>query len=48
MQRMPTADVVVVGGGVVGASTAFHLASLGVKRVALTGRPHAPLGNRGA
>ncbi|MBV9546266.1 MAG: FAD-binding oxidoreductase [Chloroflexi bacterium] len=28
-----TADVVIVGGGVVGASTAFHLASRGIKRV---------------
>jgi sarcosine oxidase, subunit beta len=33
-----TADVVVVGGGVVGASTAFHLASLGVKRVVVCER----------
>src|SRR5215211_2944764 len=28
-----TADAVVVGGGVIGASTAFHLATLGLKRV---------------
>jgi sarcosine oxidase subunit beta len=34
----PTADVVVIGGGVVGASTAFHLASLGVKRVVVCER----------
>src|ERR1051325_3020304 len=33
-----TADVVVVGGGVVGASTAFHLASHGAGRVVLCER----------
>src|SRR5215216_3995493 len=32
------ADVVVIGGGVVGASTAFQLASLGVKRVVVCER----------
>ena len=35
---MPTADVVVVGGGVVGASTAFHLVSQGIKRVVVCER----------
>jgi sarcosine oxidase subunit beta len=35
---MTTADVVIVGGGVIGASTAFHLASRGVKRVVLCER----------
>ena len=33
-----TADVVVVGGGVVGASTAFHLAARGISRVVLCER----------
>jgi len=33
-----TADAVVVGGGVIGASTAFHLASLGLKRVVVCER----------
>ena len=36
-----TADVVVIGGGVIGASTAFQLATLGVKRVVLCER-HFP------
>jgi sarcosine oxidase subunit beta len=35
---MTTADVVVVGGGVVGASTAFHLAALGIRRVVVCER----------
>lgn len=33
-----TADVVIIGAGVIGASTAFHLASRGVKRVVLCER----------
>jgi sarcosine oxidase subunit beta len=36
-----TADVVVIGGGVIGASTAFQLASFGVKRVVVCER-HFP------
>ncbi|HSE93720.1 MAG TPA: FAD-dependent oxidoreductase, partial [Methylomirabilota bacterium] len=35
---METADVVVIGGGANGASTAFSLASLGVRRVILLER----------
>ena len=35
---MTTADVVIVGGGVIGAATAFHLASRGVTRVILCER----------
>ena len=44
---MATADVVVVGGGVIGTSTAFHLASLGVKRVTLVERRHLAAGASG-
>src|SRR5215468_12623466 len=44
---MATADVVVVGGGVNGASTAFHLASLGVKGVTLLERRHLAAGASG-
>jgi sarcosine oxidase subunit beta len=42
-----TADVVVIGGGVNGCSTAFHLASLGVKRVLLVERRHLGAGASG-
>lgn len=34
----PTADIIVVGGGIIGASTAFNLAKLGAKKVALLER----------
>ena len=44
---MATADVVVIGGGVNGASTAFHLASLGVKRVTLVERRQLAAGASG-
>ena len=44
---MPRADVVVIGGGVNGASTAFHLAGLGVKRVVLVERRHLAAGASG-
>src|SRR4029077_2896984 len=37
---MTPADVIVVGGGVNGASTAFHLASRGVRNVLLLERHH--------
>ena len=37
---MTNADVVVIGGGVNGVSTAFNLASLGVRRVTEIGRAH--------
>jgi sarcosine oxidase subunit beta len=44
---MATADVVVIGGGVNGASTAFHLASLGLKQVVLVERGHLAAGASG-
>ena len=44
---MSTADVVIIGGGVNGASTAFHLASLGVKRITLVERRHLAAGATG-
>jgi sarcosine oxidase subunit beta len=42
-----TADVVVIGGGVNGCSTAFHLAERGVKRVILVERRHLAAGASG-
>jgi glycine/D-amino acid oxidase-like deaminating enzyme len=47
MPSVPSADVVVIGGGVNGASTAFHLAGLGVRRVALLERRHLAAGASG-
>lgn len=44
---MPDADVVVVGGGVNGASTAFHLAKAGVERVTLLERAQLGAGASG-
>src|SRR5215467_4251866 len=44
---MKQADVIVVGGGVNGASTAFHLASRGVKNVLLLERRHLGAGATG-
>jgi sarcosine oxidase subunit beta len=44
---MPSADVVVVGGGVNGASTAFQLARLGVRRVVLVERRRLAAGATG-
>ena len=44
---MSTADVVVIGGGVNGTSTAFHLAGLGVRRVVLVERRHLAAGASG-
>ncbi len=42
-----TADVVVIGGGVIGASITFHLASMGVGRVILVERRHLAAGSTG-
>lgn len=42
-----TADVVVIGGGVVGASSAFHLAKMGAKRVTLLERSYLGAGASG-
>ncbi len=43
----PTADIVVIGGGVNGASTAFHLAGMGVEDVVLLERRHLAAGATG-
>jgi sarcosine oxidase subunit beta len=47
MERMQTADVVVIGGGVVGASIAFHLARMGAGQVVLLERKHLAAGSTG-
>ncbi len=44
---MQTADVVVVGAGVNGTSTAFHLARAGVKKVVVVERGHLASGATG-
>lgn len=44
---MQTADVVIVGAGVNGASTAFHLAKAGVRRVVVVERRHVAAGASG-
>jgi sarcosine oxidase subunit beta len=47
MRAMSTADVVIVGGGVIGTSTAFHLASRGVRRIVLCERRQLAAGASG-
>jgi sarcosine oxidase, subunit beta len=44
---MRTADAVIIGGGVTGVSTAFHLAGLGVKRVLVLERKFLGAGGTG-
>jgi sarcosine oxidase subunit beta len=44
---MRTADVVVIGGGAIGASTAFHLTSLGVRNILLVERRYLAAGATG-
>src|SRR6266498_4614319 len=44
---MPNPDVVIIGGGANGTSTAFHLAALGVTRVHLVERRHLAAGATG-
>ncbi|HEV8471275.1 MAG TPA: FAD-binding oxidoreductase [Methylomirabilota bacterium] len=44
---MRTADVVVIGGGAIGTSTAFHLTALGVRDVLLLERRHLAAGATG-
>src|SRR6266850_5304701 len=44
---MENADVVIIGGGVNGASTAFNLTSLGVRRVIVVERRHLGAGATG-
>jgi sarcosine oxidase, subunit beta len=43
----PSADIIIIGGGVNGASTAFHLASLGARSVRLLERRHLGAGATG-
>jgi sarcosine oxidase subunit beta len=43
----PTADIVIIGGGANGTSTAFHLASMGAKSVRLLERRHLAAGATG-
>ncbi len=47
MPRMSTADVVIIGGGANGTSTAFHLASLGARGIRLIERRHLAAGATG-
>jgi len=44
---MTTADVVIVGAGVNGLSTAFHLAKMGVKKIVVVERKHLAAGASG-
>src|SRR4051812_13534123 len=44
---MQTADVVIIGAGVNGASTAFHLVKAGVKKVVVVERSHLAAGATG-
>ena len=44
---MKTADVVIVGAGVNGASTAFHLAQAGMRNVVVVERHHVAAGATG-
>ncbi|MGW6399375.1 NAD(P)/FAD-dependent oxidoreductase [Streptomyces sp. NPDC055134] len=43
----PTADVVIIGGGVMGASTAFHLAEAGVRNIVVVERGDLGCGSSG-
>src|SRR5260370_27182398 len=47
VQPMASADVVVIGGGVNGVSTAFNLARLGVRRVTVVERRYLAAGATG-
>lgn len=47
MQLQDTADIVVVGGGVIGTSVAFHLARMGAGKVVLLERKHLAAGATG-
>ena len=43
----PTADIVIIGGGANGTSTAFHLAAMGARHVRLLERRHLAAGATG-
>lgn len=47
MELVQTADVVIIGGGVTGASIAFHLARMGAGQVVLLERQHLAAGSTG-
>ena len=47
MSAVRTADVIVVGGGANGTSTAFHLARLGIKNIVLLERRQIAAGATG-
>ena len=42
-----TADIVVIGGGNAGTSTAYHLTKLGVKNVVVVEQQYTPFGGSG-
>jgi len=44
---MQTADVAIIGGGIVGCSIAFHLAELGLERIVVFERKHVASGATG-